>query len=172
MKIVFLYLLVFAFLLLFDRLHTRCKRNISWQQKRIKQLLHETKQPLTLPFEMGRNLTSASSWLAKERISCNDLFISHRYSVRKKSARSGSQYFYKWTLKGNGKSDVSVKEFFNLYAESSFLSMQAHFQHCQASQLYFYTHSLQGTAQYNHSLRLRAAEQLQPSSWGSRAPRR
>lgn len=77
-------------------------------------------------------------------------------------------YFYKWTLKGNGKSVVNVKEFFNLYLESSFPSMHAHFQQHHTSQLYSYTHSLQG-AQYNHSLRLQAAEQLRPSSWGSRA---
>lgn len=69
--------------------------------------------------------------------------------MRKKSARSGSLYFYKWTLKGNGKSDVNVREF--LYAKSSFSSIHAHFQYQHTSQLYFCTHSLQRAALYIHS---------------------
>ena len=44
--------------------------------------------------------------------------------------------------------------------------MHAHFQHRHTWQLCIYVHSLLGAARYNHSLRLPAAEQLQPSSWG------
>lgn len=90
---------------------------------------------------------------------------------------SGSLYFYKWTLKGNGKSVVNVKEFFNLYpeSESGFPSRHAHFKHYHTSQLDFYTHSLQGAAQCNHSLQLLSSSSqaaggqghLDGSCWGA-----
>lgn len=65
------------------------------------------------------------------------------------------------------KREMVRKGIFNLFfSKSSFQSMHAHFQQRHSWRLCIYAHSLLGAARYNHSLRLPAAEQLQPSSWG------
>lgn len=80
---------VHALLLLFDRLHTLSMKTF-----------HSNGNTLNVFSPSPGDLTFTFSWLAKQRLSSNDLFISRRYNARKKSATSGSLHFYKWTLKG------------------------------------------------------------------------
>lgn len=109
-----------ARLLLFDRLHTLSRGNISRQQKHIKRLLRDKTPPSPSSLSCGETRVLHSAGRSNEDFPFDNLFISHRYNVRQKSARRGSLYFYKWTLKGNGKSDVSVRGFLTFILRAAF----------------------------------------------------
>lgn len=78
--------------------------------------------------------------------------------------------FLQMDLKRKTVSRMSVlKNSFNLYAVSSFLSTHAHFSAPPYLGSCMFKHIHSRELRYNRSLQLRGAERLQPSSWGSRA---